>query len=68
MWANIGKWLVGVVLGWLFEYVKELVEKYRERERAKKARAESNQAAEQKLEEAQSEQEIIDSGAAHLKR
>lgn len=64
----IGAWLVKVLLGWLFDLFKGLVEKYLERKRVEKEREEDNKKAEQKLEEAQSEQEIIDAGSDHLRR
>ncbi len=68
MLANLGKWLVGILLGWLVEYVRGLIEEYRRRKEKEKARTEDNAQAEVKLEEAQSEQEIIDAGSNHLRR
>jgi predicted outer membrane lipoprotein len=66
--AAIGKWLVGVVLGWAFDLIKGLVEAYMARKKKEKEVAEDNKAAEQKLEEAESEQEVIDAGGDLLKR
>lgn len=64
----IGKWLVGVVLGWLMEYLHRLAEMYFVRKQREKEREEDNKKAEQKLEEAESEQEIIDAGSDLLRR
>jgi hypothetical protein len=66
--AAIGKWLIHILLGWLFDLIKGAVEKYLEAKRKKKEREESNQAAQEKLEKAESEQEIIDAGGDLLRR
>ena len=71
MWghmAAIGKWIIQIVLGWVFDVVKDLIEKSLERLRKKKEREEDNAAAEVKLEQSESEKEVIDAGADLLKR
>lgn len=64
----IAKWLIGILLGWLFEYFRELAEKYWERTQKEKERAEENVAAQEKLEEAKSEQEVVQAGSELLRR
>ena len=64
----IGKWLVGIVLGWLFDLIKGLVEKYMERKRKEKERAEDNAKAEEKLEKAETENEVVEAGSDLLRR
>lgn len=64
----IGKWLLSFLFGWLADYIRELVNEYVSRKRIEREREEANAKAEQKLEEAKSEQEIIDAGSEHLKR
>lgn len=64
----IGKWLISAVLGWVAEFIRGLIAAYMERKRREAARVDDNKAAEQKLEGAQSEQEIIDAGSDHLRR
>lgn len=66
--SGIGKWILQVVLGWLFDLVKSEVAKYQERKRLERERKERSEAAIKKLEEATSEQEIIDAGSDVLKR
>jgi hypothetical protein len=66
--SAIGKWFVEVVLGWLVAYVTKLAEAWLERQRKAKERKEDNQAAEQKLEEAESEAEVIEAGSDLLRR
>lgn len=66
--SGIGKWVLQVVLGWLFGLVKSEVEKYQERKRLEKERKEANEAAVIKLEEAQSEEEVIRDGGDLLSR
>ena len=64
----IGKWIITIVLGWLFDLIKGLVEKWAERQRKAKERDEDNKKAEEKLEEAKSEEEVIEAGSELLKR
>lgn len=64
----IGKWLVQILLGWLFDLIKDLVEKYLERQRKEKERKEQNDAARENLEKAESEKEVIDAGSELLRR
>jgi hypothetical protein len=66
--AAFGKWLVGAVLGWLVDWIRGLVEQYLERKRKEREREEDNKRAEEKLEKAETEAEIIDAGADHLRR
>lgn len=66
--ATIGKWILNYLLGWLVEYVRGLVETYIKRKQVEKERAEDNKKAEEKLEKAETEQEVIDAGADHLTR
>lgn len=64
----IGKWLVGAILGWLVDFVMKLWSKYQEKKRKEKEREEDNLKAEEKLEKAETEQEVIDAGSDLLKR
>ena len=66
--AAIGKWLVHILLGWLFDLIKDAVEKYLASKRKEKERKEDNEAAQEKLEKAETEQEVIDAGSELLKR
>lgn len=66
--AAFGKWIVGVVLGWLVDWIRGLVDTYLEKKRKEREREEDNKKAEVKLEQAETEQEIIDAGADHLRR
>jgi hypothetical protein len=66
--SGIGKWLAHVVLGWLFDLIKGAVEKYFERKRKEREREEENEEKAKKLEEAKSEQEVIDAGDDLLRR
>jgi hypothetical protein len=66
--AKLGQWLVSAVLGWLVTFVTDMITEYRERKRIAKEREEANKAAEQKLENAQTEQEVIDAGSDLLNR
>lgn len=66
--AAIGKWLVITILGWLADLIRRLFEAYLERQRKKEEQAKDNKAAQEKLEQAQSEQEVIDAGSELLKR
>jgi hypothetical protein len=65
---TIVKWLVGAALGWLADFISNLWAKYQERKRVEKEREDANKAAEKKLEEARSEEEVIDAGSEHLRR
>lgn len=66
--AAIGKWLLEATLGWLVGYLTKLAERWLERQKKQKERKEDNEAAEKKLEEAESEKEVIDAGADLLRR
>lgn len=56
--AAIGKWLVGVVLGWAVEYIGGLIQAYRARKQELKKKEDERQAAIENLEKAQTEEEI----------
>lgn len=66
--SAIGKWFIEVILGWLAGYLTKLAEAWLERQRKAKERKEDNQAAEQKLEEAESEADVIEAGSDLLRR
>lgn len=66
--SAIGKWLVQVLLGWLLDALKDWYEQYQNKKRIERERKEANEAAAKKLEEAKSEQEVVDAGSDLLSR
>lgn len=66
--SAIGKWLVGAILGWLTDWITQMWKDYQQRKAKEKERAEDNAAASEKLENADTEQEVIDAGSDLLTR
>jgi hypothetical protein len=64
----IGKWLVGAVLGWLFDLVRDWYLKRKEKERKEQERKDDNEAAVEKLEQAETEDEVVEAGSDLLRR
>lgn len=66
--SKILEWLIKPILDWIWGKLSAAIAAYQERRAAEKARQESNKQAEEKLQNAKTEEEVIDSGSDLLLR